>query len=103
MNVKTLLTSPLAVVSTLLTFLASLVGVLDPFAMTLWSSVPTLYPMLAISSSTILPKLSTVVVPHIGPVDPGALGQKMTLIGALIYVAYLGDRFIDNATSNTEN
>lgn len=102
MEAKELLTSPLAGVTTLLTSIAHVLGYLDPIIGAVWMTVGTWYPALAISSSTIVPILGTVDVPLIGAVNLPWLAQNATIIGALIYVAYLGDKTIDRFSENTE-
>lgn len=102
MKFKELLTSPLAAITTVLTTLAHLLGFLEPVISGIWATVGTWYPALAISSSTIIPMLGTVEVPLIGLVNLPGLAQQVTIVGALIYIAYLGDKTLEKFTQNTE-
>lgn len=102
MNAKELLTSPLTAITTILSFLAHLAGLFEPVAHAIWATVGTWYPAVAISSSTIIPMIGAVSVPFIGLVDLATLAQSVSIVGALIYVAYLGDKTLDRFSQQTE-
>lgn len=95
MNAQELLTSPLSALTTFGAFLAHLAGFVDPLVHAIWTTVPTWFPALSIAGSTLLPTVGAVALPIVGTVDVGALGSSIIPVGALIYVAYLGDKTVD--------
>lgn len=100
MNAKELLTSPLSALTTVAAFLAHLAGFVDIVIQAVWTTVPTWFPALSIAGSTLLPTLGEVALPIVGTVDVGALGSSIIPVGALIYVAYLGDKTVDKLTDD---
>lgn len=98
MKLKDLLTSPLAVLVTILAFLAGLLGFLPAIAHAVWATAPTWYPALAVTSSVVLPKIGTITVPVVGAVDLASIGQTASVVGAIVFVAYLLDRLGEKFT-----
>lgn len=95
-----LIARPFGFLVSVLATLAHYMGALDALAGAIWATVPTWYPALAITSSTILPELGTlsVWVPTVGTVSVGLPVEEfeaLVVVGALVYVAYLADNGLE--------
>lgn len=96
---------PLAPLAALVGFVAHYLGAFAPVVELAYSTVPSWYPALAISSSTIIPTLgpATMTLPFVGAFEPAGVAQGAALIGAVIYVGYLGDRIVSKASKRSDN
>lgn len=100
MKARDLLTRPFGALVSVLATLAHYIGALDGLAQAIWATVPTWYPALAITSSTIIPNLGSLAVwvPTVGtfvvelPVEEF---EALVVVGALVYVAYLADNGLE--------
>jgi hypothetical protein len=85
---RELLTLPVAMGSTAAALVAGSLGYLDGIIALVSETAGSWYPMVALFSSQIAPKLPSI---------PTALVRDALLVASFIYLAILGDRFIRKA------
>lgn len=101
------LPGPFAALSTVVAFVAHFVGLIDAAIQMVWATVPAWYPALAISASTIIPKLGSLSVdlPVVGVLVIPPAGRTLdavVVIGALLYVGYRLDAGLDNYNGDSK-
>lgn len=102
------LSGPFTALSAVFAFFAHLLGYVDVVIHAVWATVPSWYPALAISASTILPTLGPVTldVPlvgtHVVALSGGAL-DAVVVVGAVVYVGYLVDRGLDKLQEDNKS